>query len=183
MSQSTIDLNTDQGEERYAKITDQALESLRRLIGVPIIDTVEPWCYEATRDNIRHYAHGIGDDNPLWCDPDYAAGTSYGDVIAPPSFAFALSRILSGYVGGLPGVHAMWAGADLTWHQPIRRDTKVAASAHLQGPRRAPDTLRRAGVPADLPRRAVRPADRLEARLRRLVVLPYRARRRARARL
>ena len=45
----------------------------RRLIGVPIADTVEPWCYEATRDNIRHYAHGIGDDNPLWCDPAYAA--------------------------------------------------------------------------------------------------------------
>jgi acyl dehydratase len=131
MSQSTIDRNTEQGGERYAKITDQALENLRGLIGVPITDTVEPWCYEATRDNIRHYAHGIGDDNPLWCDPDYAAGTSYGDVIAPPSFAFALSRILSGYVGGLPGVHAMWAGADLTWHQVIPRDTKIAA-AHLK---------------------------------------------------
>src|SRR5260370_30523086 len=65
MSQSTIDTNTEQGEERYAKITDQALDSLRGLIGVPIPDTVEPWCYEATRDNIRHYAHGIGDDNPL----------------------------------------------------------------------------------------------------------------------
>ena len=37
--------------------------------------TAEPWCHEATRDNIRHYAHGIGDDNPLWCDPDYAAKT------------------------------------------------------------------------------------------------------------
>ena len=132
MSQSTIDLNADQGEERYAKITDQALESLRKLIGVPIVDTVEPWCYEATRDNIRHYANGIGDDNPLWCDPEYAARTAYGDVIAPPSFAFALSRILSGYVGGLPGVHAMWAGAYLTWHQPIRRDTKVATSAALK---------------------------------------------------
>src|SRR5260370_4228419 len=132
MSQSTIDTNTEQGEERCAKITDRALDSLRGLLGVPIPDTVEPGCYEATRDNIRHYAHGIGDDNPLWCDPGYAAGTPYGDVIAPPSFAFALSRILSGYVGGLPGVHAMWAGADLTWHQALRRDTKVAASAHLK---------------------------------------------------
>ena len=53
-------------------------------------------------------------------------------MIAPPSFAFALSRILSGYVGGLPGVHAMWAGADLTWHQPIPRDTKITAAAHLK---------------------------------------------------
>ncbi len=106
-------------EDRYAKITDEAVDSLRRLIGVPITDTVEPWCYEATRDNIRHYAHGIGDDNPLWCDPRTPAGTAYGDVIAPPSFVFALNRILSGYVGGLPGIHAMWAGADLTWHRPI----------------------------------------------------------------
>src|SRR3546814_20367924 len=46
---------------------------------VPITDTVEPWNYEATRDGIRHYAHGIGDDNPLWCDPTYAAKTKRSD--------------------------------------------------------------------------------------------------------
>ena len=111
----------NQEDRRFAVITDEAVEQLRRLIGVPIVDTVEPWCYEATRDNIRHYAHGIGDANPLWCDPDYAAGTAYGTVVAPPSFVFALDRVLSGYVGGLPGIHAMWAGADLTWYAPIAR--------------------------------------------------------------
>jgi hypothetical protein len=26
----------------------------------------------------------------------------------------------------------MWAGADLTWHQPIPRDTKITAAAHLK---------------------------------------------------
>ena len=98
-------------QQRFSLITERSLADLRQLVGVTIEDTLEPWCHEATRDNIRHYANGIGDDNPLWCDPDYARGTSYGDVIALPSFAFALSRILSGYVGGLPGVHAMWAGA------------------------------------------------------------------------
>ncbi len=120
------------GEERFARITDDAVASLRRLIGVPIADTVEPWCHEATRDNIRHYAHGIGDDNPLWCDPEYATGTAFGDVIAPPSFVFTLNRILSGYVGGLPGIHAMWAGADLTWHRPIARNTVIETTAHLK---------------------------------------------------
>ncbi len=84
----------------FPKITEQGLDDLRRRIGVKITDTLEPWCHEATRDNIRHYAHGIGDDNPLWCDPDYAAGTRWGGVIAPPSFLFATSRIISGYVGG-----------------------------------------------------------------------------------
>ena len=128
----TVELDTEGGGDRFAKISDAALESLRRLIGVPIADTVEPWCYEVTRDNIRHYAHGIGDDNPLWCDPAYAARSTHGTLIAPPSFVFALNRILSGYVGGLPGIHAMWAGADLTWHQPIRRGTEVRTEATLK---------------------------------------------------
>ncbi|MDH3706443.1 MAG: MaoC family dehydratase N-terminal domain-containing protein [Acidimicrobiia bacterium] len=116
---------------RFAVITDDALGSLRRLIGVPIVDTVEPWCYEATRDNIRHYAHGIGDDNPLWCDPEYAAQGPHGTIVAPPSFVFAMNRVLSGYVGGLPGIHAMWAGADIRWHGPITRNTEVRSVAHL----------------------------------------------------
>src|SRR3954451_8957758 len=119
-------------ERRYATITDDAVASLRRLIGVPITDTVEPWCHEATRDSIRHYAHGIGDDNPLWCDPAYAALGRYGTIVAPPSFVFALDRVLSGYVGGLPGIHAMWAGADLACHEPIRRGTEIRTNAYLK---------------------------------------------------
>ncbi|MGD9601238.1 MAG: MaoC family dehydratase [Gammaproteobacteria bacterium] len=116
----------------FTGITDAALDDLRRRIGVRITDTLEPWCYEATRDNIRHYAHGIGDDNPLWCDPDYARTTRHGDVIAPPSFIFACSRIISGYVGGLPGVHAMFAGCDFTWMKPIHRNAQISTEAHLK---------------------------------------------------
>ena len=121
-----------EGERRFPKITDETLGDLRRRIGVPITDTVEPWCHEATRDNIRHYAHGIGDDNPLWCDPDYAAKARFGTIVAPPSFLFACDRIISGYVGGLPGVHAMWAGADWTWHLPLKRNDEIRTEAHLK---------------------------------------------------
>ena len=117
---------------QFPKITEEGLASLRKRIGVKIENTIEPWCYEATRDNIRHYAHGIGDDNPLWCDPAYARSTKFGDIIALPSFLFATSRIISGYVGGLAGVHAMWSGADWTWHQPIRRNTEVRTEAWLK---------------------------------------------------
>ncbi len=124
---------SEMGEGRlFPKVTTEALEDLRRRIGTPIKDTLEPWCYEATRDNIRHYAHGIGDDNPLWCDPAYAAKARFGTIVAPPSFLFACDRIISGYVGGLPGVHAMWAGADWTWHLPLRRNDEITTQAHLK---------------------------------------------------
>jgi acyl dehydratase len=132
VTQPVVDIDAGDGEARFALITDAAVDSLRRLIGVPIADTVEPWCYEATRDNIRHYAHGIGDDNPLWCDPAYAAASRFGTIVAPPSFVFALNRILSGYVGGLPGIHAMWAGADLTWYRPMERGMEVRTQASLK---------------------------------------------------
>ena len=101
-------------------------------MNVRIENTLEPWCHEATRDAIRHYAHGIGDDNPLWCDPDYAANTRWGGIVALPSFLFATSRIISGYVGGLPGVHAMWAGAEWTWHHPVRRNDAITTEAWLK---------------------------------------------------
>ena len=119
-------------ERRFPKITEHALDDLKKRIGVKITQTLEPWCYEATRDNIRHYAHGIGDDNPLWCDPDVAAAGPYGTLVAPPSFFFACSRIISGYVGGLPGVHAMWAGADWTWQRLARRNEEIHSEAYLK---------------------------------------------------
>jgi acyl dehydratase len=117
---------------RFARITDEALDELRERINVPIENTAEPWCYEATRDNIRHYAHGIGDDNPLWCDPEYAAKTRFGDIVAPPSFLFATSRIVSGYVGGIAGVHAMWAGAEWRWRKPVLRNQAITTKAWLK---------------------------------------------------
>lgn len=120
------------GQRSFPKITEQGLDDLRRRIGVKIGATAEPWCYEATRDNIRHYAHGIGDDNPLWCDPEYAAKTKHGGLVALPSFLYSTSRIVSGYVGGLPGVHAMWSGSDWTWHQYARRNDVISTESYLK---------------------------------------------------
>ena len=117
---------------KFPKITEAALDDLRRRIGVTIGDTLEPWCHEATRDNVRHYAHGIGDDNPLWCDPAYGEKSALGGMVALPSFLFATSRIISGYVGGLAGVHAMWAGANWQWHRWVRRNEAITTEASLK---------------------------------------------------
>ena len=130
---------SDAYDRRFPKVTDRALDELRKRIDVKIENTLEPWCNEATRDNIRHYAHGIGDDNPLWCDPTYAKGTTFGDVVALPSFLFACSRIISGYVGGLPGVHASDKRKIeiVAKHLPLYRGLPLVLDATIVSPLRA----------------------------------------------
>ena len=93
----TGDTMSTKTERTFPKITPKGLDELRERIGVKIGVTAEPWCYEATRDNIRHYAHGIGDDNPLWCDPAYAEKTKFGTIVAllklgAGALALALAR-------------------------------------------------------------------------------------------
>lgn len=105
---------------RFPVITDEALASLRERIGRPV-PRPEPYVEVATRDAIRHWAHGIGDRNPYWL----ARG------VAPPTMLLAMDRIVSGYVGGLPGIHAMYGGADFQWRRPIRLGDRVAGESVL----------------------------------------------------
>ncbi|UCE30660.1 MAG: MaoC family dehydratase N-terminal domain-containing protein [Burkholderiales bacterium] len=102
-----------------------ALAEARRMIGMPI--RVEQWNYEATRDTIRHYAWGLGDDNPLWCDPDYAAGTRWGGIVAPPTFFYAIFDAV--VAPGLPDIQWIYSGADCEFFEPIRRGDEITADA------------------------------------------------------
>jgi acyl dehydratase len=70
-------------------VTDEAIARLRQRIGVPERSRRQPFNEFATIDTIRHYAHGFGDDNPLWCDPEYGASSAWGEIIAPPMFAIS----------------------------------------------------------------------------------------------
>ncbi len=105
---------------RFPVIADAALAELRARIGRPI-PRPEPYVEVATRDAVRHWAAGIGDRNPYWL----SAG------VAPPTLLFAMDRIVSGYVGGLPGVHAMYGGTDFRWMRPIRIGDQVAGDSVL----------------------------------------------------
>jgi acyl dehydratase len=48
--------------------------------------------YPVEHDPIRRHCHMVEDENPLFLDPEFAARTSYGGVIAPP--------VLVGYFAG-----------------------------------------------------------------------------------
>lgn len=111
-------------------ITDEQLDELRDRIG-DVIDEPQPHVEEATLDTIRHWAHGIGCDDQRYVNEAYATDTPHRSIVAPPTFLYATSRIVSGYVGGLPGVHAMYAGTDWDWQQPIPRGTRIRPKSWL----------------------------------------------------
>lgn len=104
----------------FPTITDGALAELRKFIG-QAVRRPEPYIEVATRDVIRHWAHGIGDRNPHWA----------AHRVAPPTILFAMDRIVSGYVGGLPGIHAMYGGTDFRWRLPIREGDRIVGESIL----------------------------------------------------
>lgn len=110
----------------HGSITDEAITALRASIGKK--SGLPQFNEYVTIDTVRHYVLGRGDDNPLYCDPQYAASARYGDIIAPPTFVltcgFPRSR-------GLPGVHGLFTGIDLECHRPITAGTKVIATTAL----------------------------------------------------
>src|SRR5207244_12370676 len=102
----------------FPLITAEALAELRKRIGVPARRPT-PYIEVATRDAVRHWAAGIGDRNPFWLE----AG------VAPPTILFAMDRVVSGYVGGLPEIHAMYGVTDFRWQRPIRFGAAVVGKS------------------------------------------------------
>ena len=47
--------------------------------------------YEVGREKIREFADAIGDQSPVYRDPEAARALGYPDVIAPPTFPIVLS--------------------------------------------------------------------------------------------
>ena len=112
---------------RAPALDRNALAEARAMIGREF--RIEQWNHEASRDAIRHYAWGIGDDNPLWCDPAYAINTRHRGIVAPPTFLFGVFDAV--VAPGLPDIHWFYSGADWTFHRPLRVGEPVKARATL----------------------------------------------------
>lgn len=108
------------------RITDEGIARLRSRIGQgePPSEESEP----VTIHRIIRYAEGIGDDNPLWFDEAYAAGSRWGGIVAPPTFLHANSTYHPSIVhtpnakrdDPLPGVFSMVTGGRIVFERPIR---------------------------------------------------------------
>lgn len=72
---------------------------------------------QATVDTIRHFAHGIGDANPLFTDEEYAKQSKHGNIIAPGAFLYSVHWTVTG--SGAAGLHGWYVGGDWEWYKPI----------------------------------------------------------------
>lgn len=109
-------------------ITDEALAEMRSRIGVDLRRRL--YNTEATRDAIRHFCHGIGDENPLFLDESYASRSRYGAIIAPPAFLNSVYWISGGNMG-FPGVHGFHAGNDWYWFKTIHLGDRMTVKERL----------------------------------------------------
>lgn len=113
-----------------SRITDEKIEQLRQRIGVVATRDLRPSFEYAALDSMRNYARGIGDINPFYRDPEYAAKTVWGRFTAQPTFLLymgvreavtpeetAASEALSG--DPLAGVHSFYSGDEIRWFRPI----------------------------------------------------------------
>ncbi len=73
---------------------EEFVEKSRALTGKEVRER-QAWNNGASADAIRHFAYGIDDDNPLWLDPDYAAGTPHKSFRSRPPFSSASSTRFS----------------------------------------------------------------------------------------
>ncbi|MBV9512328.1 MAG: MaoC family dehydratase N-terminal domain-containing protein [Caulobacteraceae bacterium] len=118
-----------------AKISEEDIERARRQIGIPQFSPNKPWNYLAGRDTMSHFAYGqVGDDNPLYHDPDYARTTRWRALIGHPLYvgtmglreAPAYTPELKALFRGLfRGVGKYHSGSDWEFFRPVYEGEEV----------------------------------------------------------
>ncbi|MCB1464445.1 MAG: MaoC family dehydratase N-terminal domain-containing protein [Nitratireductor sp.] len=118
----------------YGTINDEAMETLRRRMNV-VHPIEEPFVRYINADSIRHAARAIGDSNPMWIDPEHAAKSRFGKLMAPPAILYGVSwgswDMRRGE--GLPGVHGLHARDRWTYYRPLLEGDEVSATKKLVG--------------------------------------------------
>ncbi|GAC1404508.1 MAG: MaoC family dehydratase N-terminal domain-containing protein [Mycobacterium sp.] len=73
-------------------LDDETIEAVRRRIGIPIRRSARMHNEVCSVDSFRQFAQGYGDDNPLYCDPEYSSSSSWGAPLAPPLYPYSAGK-------------------------------------------------------------------------------------------
>jgi acyl dehydratase len=113
------------------------IDLFRQRIGIDFAEPLFNVRYEvATRDAIKRFSYGLGDDNPLWLEPDHAAASRWGGIIAPPGFLVSAGKTLTEFApteeeasrgkDALANLNLMQVGEHARWFQPVREGDSLS---------------------------------------------------------
>ena len=143
LPQEEVEREGDHNPE-YGMISEGAVARLRNRLG-KVVPIEYPYLRYVNQDSVTHVARAIGDTNPLFTDPEYAQGTRFGRLVAPPALLYALAwgslDLRRGQ--GLPGVHGFHSGDGWRLLRPILAGDELRATKELV--RAEPMTGRYAG--------------------------------------
>ena len=92
--------------------------------------------YEVGREKIREFAVAVGDPNPAYTDPGAARALGHPDVIAPPTFPFALTYQAAGQVVedpdlGLDFSRVVHGDQKFAYTRPVRAGDRLAVTVTI----------------------------------------------------
>jgi 3-oxoacyl-[acyl-carrier protein] reductase len=87
--------------------------------------------HTVTSDDVRRFVELTGDDNPLHVDPEFAAKTSFKQVVAHGMLgASFISTVIGKHI---PGRGALWVSQSLEFLVPVRIGDRLRILAEVKG--------------------------------------------------
>ena len=93
--------------------------------------------YEVGREKIREFAVAVGDANPVYTDPEAARALGHPDVIAPPTFVFAITFAAAGQVVadpqlGLDYSRVVHGDQKFAYTRPVRAGDRLSVTSTIE---------------------------------------------------
>ncbi|MFJ8821607.1 MaoC family dehydratase N-terminal domain-containing protein [Streptomyces sp. NPDC102467] len=94
--------------------------------------------YEVGREKIREFAEAVGETNPAYVDREAARQLGHSDVIAPPTFVFAITFKAAGVVVhdpdlGLDYSRVVHGDQRFAYTRPVRAGDRLTISSTIEG--------------------------------------------------
>jgi acyl dehydratase len=93
--------------------------------------------YEVGREKIREFAVAVGDTNPVYTDQEAAKALGHPDVIAPPTFVFAITFAAAGQVVadpqlGLDYSRVVHGDQKFAYTRPVRAGDRLSVTSTIE---------------------------------------------------
>ncbi|MEN3584117.1 MULTISPECIES: MaoC family dehydratase N-terminal domain-containing protein [unclassified Streptomyces] len=93
--------------------------------------------YEVGREKIREFAEALGDADPVYTDTEAAKALGHQDVIAPPTFVFAITFKAAGRVVEDPGLgldysRVVHGDQKFAYSRPVRAGDRLTVTSTIE---------------------------------------------------